>query len=257
MSKQTINGVPRELLEELRNVCGDPGIAEEVRALLDAPDPVKANRLGPHHVLGAIHNVPGFPGVKGNHIHDLTALLNGVLDEAAAQPQGEPVAWQYRVSAGPQTGWSLWHDGKGEEFKQSYQVETRPLYAEQPAPEGTTSDKYRAELYDEVWQKARDLGFSSVTEALRAVSGPQKYDDTLLPFLALMRKELHANSDKGDREGWLGMSAESALCEIDHHSAKLKHAVHSANAELIREHAADVANCAMMVVDVCGDLDRA
>lgn len=52
----------------------------------------------------------------------------------AAQPQGEPVAWQYRVSAGPQTGWSLWHDGKGEEFKRSYQVETRPLYAEQPAP---------------------------------------------------------------------------------------------------------------------------
>lgn len=52
----------------------------------------------------------------------------------AAQTQVKPVAWQYRVSAGPQTGWSLWHDGKGEEFKQSYQVETRPLYAEQPAP---------------------------------------------------------------------------------------------------------------------------
>lgn len=55
-------------------------------------------------------------------------------NKPAAQPQGDPVAWQYRVSAGPQTGWSLWHDGKGEEFKQSYQVETRPLYAEQPAP---------------------------------------------------------------------------------------------------------------------------
>lgn len=37
-------------------------------------------KLGVHHVLGAIHNVPGFPGVKGNHIHDLTALLNGVLN---------------------------------------------------------------------------------------------------------------------------------------------------------------------------------
>lgn len=57
------------------------------------------------------------------------------LAAAPASPQAaQPVAWQYRVSAGPQTGWSLWHDGKGEEFKQSYQVETRPLYAEQPAP---------------------------------------------------------------------------------------------------------------------------
>lgn len=52
----------------------------------------------------------------------------------AAQHHGDPVAWQYRVSAGPATGWSLWHDGKGEEFKNSYQVETRPLYAEHPAP---------------------------------------------------------------------------------------------------------------------------
>lgn len=56
-----------------------------------------------------------------------------IPSKPAAPPQGEPVAWQYRVSAGPQTGWSLWHDGKGEEFKQSYQVETRPLYAEHPA----------------------------------------------------------------------------------------------------------------------------
>lgn len=60
-------------------------------------------------------------------------MLDDPVSKPAAQPQGEPVAWQYRVSAGPQTGWSLWHDGKGEEFKRSYQVETRPLYAEQPA----------------------------------------------------------------------------------------------------------------------------
>lgn len=57
-----------------------------------------------------------------------------IPSKPAAQHHGDPVAWQYRVSAGPATGWSLWHDGKGEEFKNSYQVETRPLYAEQPAP---------------------------------------------------------------------------------------------------------------------------
>lgn len=222
-------------------------------------------RLGVHHVLGAIHNVPGFPGVKGNHIHDLTALLNGVLTEA-----------------------------------------------EQPAPadQGTTSDKYRAELYDEVWQAARALGFGNVTEALdflaREVgepyayeydfatmlytSGPgkfkkiltneapdqheidagciinvkplyspeqRKYDDTLLPFLALMRKELHANSHKGDRDGWLGMTSGAALSEIDHHRKKLVCAVACSNADAIKEYAADVANCAMMLADVCGVLGRA
>lgn len=34
------------------------------------------------------------------------------------------------------------------------------------APVSSTSDKYRAELYDEVWQKARDMGFGNVTDAL-------------------------------------------------------------------------------------------
>lgn len=37
--------------------------------------------------------------------------------------------------------------------------------ATQPAA-GTTSDQYRAELYDEVWQKARDMGYGNVTDAL-------------------------------------------------------------------------------------------
>ncbi|EMP1238832.1 TPA: hypothetical protein ACXNKJ_002619 [Klebsiella pneumoniae] len=53
---------------------------------------------------------------------------------ALAAMDGEPVAWQYRVSAGPATGWSLWHDGKGEQYENSYKVERRPLYRHaQPA----------------------------------------------------------------------------------------------------------------------------
>ena len=36
----------------------------------------------------------------------------------------------------------------------------------QTAPQGTTSDKHRAELYDEVWEKARSMGYSNVTDAL-------------------------------------------------------------------------------------------
>lgn len=35
--------------------------------------------------------------------------------------------------------------------------------------QGATSDKYRAELYDEVWNKARDMGYGNVTEALVAL----------------------------------------------------------------------------------------
>ncbi|HBO8861044.1 TPA: hypothetical protein L5D06_003270 [Pseudomonas aeruginosa] len=47
--------------------------------------------------------------------------------EKAEVERPEVVAWQYRVTAGPQTGWSLWHPGKGEEFERSYTVERRPL----------------------------------------------------------------------------------------------------------------------------------
>ncbi|HGM8101329.1 TPA: hypothetical protein ACKQIJ_004817 [Pseudomonas aeruginosa] len=47
--------------------------------------------------------------------------------EQAEPERPEVVAWQYRVTAGPQTGWSLWHPGKGEEFERSYTVERRPL----------------------------------------------------------------------------------------------------------------------------------
>lgn len=42
----------------------------------------------------------------------------------------------------------------------------RDTPAEQPEPVSPTSDQYRAELYDEVWQLARDMGFGNVTDAL-------------------------------------------------------------------------------------------
>lgn len=46
--------------------------------------------------------------------------------------------------------------------------------AEQSAPGeveySTTSDQYRAELYDEVWQRARDMGYCNVTDALAALA---------------------------------------------------------------------------------------
>lgn len=113
---------------ELRLTLGQ---FRELRALLDAKPAEEFNPEG-----WAIDHSAGRPILVHNNCSVIEAeQAYGLLEliKSAAQPQGEPVAWQYRVSAGPQTGWSLWHDGKGEEFKRSYQVETRPLYAEQPA----------------------------------------------------------------------------------------------------------------------------
>lgn len=79
-----------------------------------------------------------------------------------------------------------------------------------------------------------------------------KYDDTLLPFMELMRRELSANSHKGDREGWLGMTAAMAFNEITHHHDKLGEALSALDYPQISEYAADVANCCMMLLDVVG-----
>jgi hypothetical protein len=84
-----------------------------------------------------------------------------------------------------------------------------------------------------------------------------KYANVLVPFFALMEAELHANASKGDRPGWLAMSREVALLEIYWHTAKLSAAVKNNDATLIREHAADVANMSMMLLDVCGGLQNA
>lgn len=86
------------------------------------------------------------------------------------------------------------------------------------------------------------------------IAPAEKYDDVLMPFLSLMRKELHANSRKGDRPGWLSMDANTALLEVYWHSAKLSAAVKNNDGPAIQEHSADVANMAMMVLDICGGL---
>lgn len=101
---------------------------------------------------------------------------------------------------------------------------------------------------------------SDASEALSQAAQPQgepvsqKYDDTLLPFVALMRKELHANAGKGDRPGWLAMSADTCLLEIFYHLGKLQKAVKKGDGDGMAEYAADVANMCMMLLDICGAL---
>ncbi|MCU7845333.1 MAG: hypothetical protein KZQ93_16000 [Candidatus Thiodiazotropha sp. (ex Monitilora ramsayi)] len=87
---------------------------------------------------------------------------------------------------------------------------------------------------------------------LNALTG--KYGDVLRPFIQRMETELHANAGKGDRPGWLSMTKDQGMLEIYYHTAKLQKAVKDGDIELVREHAADVANMAMMMLDVCGGL---
>lgn len=82
-----------------------------------------------------------------------------------------------------------------------------------------------------------------------------KYGDVLRPFVSMMEAELHANSGKGDRQAWLQMDGNTALLEIYYHAGKLQKAVKQGNGDHIGEYAADIANLAMMLADLCGALD--
>lgn len=120
------------------------------------------------------------------------------------------------------------------------------------------ADPMRSEFYAWVRDQGCDTdGAWSAWQAAwnhRGSLAPAKYDDVLVPFVALMRNELHANSAKGDRPGWLAMDANTALLEVYWHVAKLSAAVKNNDGPAIMEHCADVANMSMMVLDVCGGL---
>ncbi|HBY6332080.1 TPA: DUF550 domain-containing protein [Klebsiella pneumoniae] len=117
---------------------------------------------------------------------ELAKAIRKGPDMPPAQPvaDSEPVAWQYRVSAGPATGWSLWHDGKGEQYENSYKVERRPLYLHaQPSPE---RDQVRREHAE--WSQAT---FGNVGPV-----GPLKH---------LSKEALEAAEQPGDLSEWADM----------------------------------------------------
>lgn len=102
-------------------------------------------------------------------LDELRALL-----AAPAVDRQEPVGFRYRAHGGH---WEWMDESPFADGREHYKLggeELQPLYTSPPAPvaDGTTSDKYRAELYDEVWQKARDMGFNNVTDALAKLSAP-------------------------------------------------------------------------------------
>lgn len=118
------------------------------------------------------------PMLRGDICNILAAIL-----VPATQHQGEPVVWWNGCNESvPAALRYLANHPRPSGGEQRYNAEhlyqlageiermaKTPLYArpaEQPAPISSTSDKYKAELYDEVWMLARDMGFGNVTDAL-------------------------------------------------------------------------------------------
>lgn len=82
-------------------------------------------------------------------------------------------------------------------------------------------------------------------------------------FFSMMIEELAANDEKGNRPGWLTMTPAEAIAEMLYHAGKLSLAVREVGSGKapdprtagftigdVHEFAADVANCALMVLDV-------
>lgn len=114
----------------------------------------------------------------------------------------------------------------------------------------------RNDGFTEGWNAAAEEAVNHLSSSVIQMSPLHgKYGNVLLPFVQRMAIELHANAGKGDREGWLKMSAEMAVLEIYYHVGKLQKAVFNEGGDQIAEFAADVANMAMMLLDICGGLE--
>lgn len=94
------------------------------------------------------------------------------------------------------------------------------------------------------------------TSIIRSIHGndASTFDRLIGVFSRLMRKELIANSRKGDRPGWMRQAARNIVSDIYYHTGKLQMAVEKGDIEQVKEYAADVANLALMVVDVQANL---
>jgi hypothetical protein len=51
---------------------------------------------------------------------------------AVREAQSKPVGMQYRLQVPNITGWSLWHNGDGDKYREHYEVQQRLVYAAPP-----------------------------------------------------------------------------------------------------------------------------
>lgn len=126
MSNQTIDGVPRELLENaarcIERYQFGTDWARKLRALLDSPVCSACNDTGRMHEPGC---EPG--------------ACTACFEKPAAQSQDEPVAWRYREGEGTQ--WRLTDMPPSTWYFDPRQYEVRNLY-ERPAPAAALPDGY-------------------------------------------------------------------------------------------------------------------
>ncbi|AZA73550.1 hypothetical protein [Chryseobacterium indoltheticum] len=84
------------------------------------------------------------------------------------------------------------------------------------------------------------------------------YDQVTEKFVEYMKKELEANFQKGDRNGqggWLEVKDNKFwISELYYHVGKLQSAMMSNDIHRIEENCADIANLALMTLDVKIDL---
>lgn len=82
----------------------------------------------------------------------------------------------------------------------------------------------------------------------------EMYDEITEEFVKYMKKELELNYLKGDRNGengWLNVRDNKYwISELYYHVGKLQSAIINGEANRIKENCADIANIAMMTLDV-------
>lgn len=124
-TNQTIDGVPRELLEDAAEAFAAIGMFErlqEMRALLDAPA------------------CPDCKVCVGSPLLPKGCTIDNGQHEPATQHQGEPVAWRFRWDYDHGNGWCrnavrfVESMGHVEHEDKSTWRDITPLYAKQPAP---------------------------------------------------------------------------------------------------------------------------
>ena len=251
----TIDGVSRGLIEMTIDLLQDlrrgTAVERKLRALLDAPaverqDEVaflemelegeRRAKLELADVLG-VGDEPRWKWMlsAARAQQSTIARLEARIAELESG-RGEPVAWMYKREGGEILG-------------QLVQMESDNLKCIRLGKCHDDGTRY-------MWPREDYIEWTPLFTAPPApVATPEKYDDVLLPFLSIMRAELHANAHKGDRPGWLQMDRKTAILEVFYHMGKLHQAVHCNETAAIKEYAADVANMCMMLLDVCACLD--
>lgn len=106
--------------------------------------------------------------------------------------------------------------------------------------------------YESYGPQVKDMYYSEVKP------DEQMYDLVLAEFTKYMKIELRANYLKGDRngtDGWLEVKDKKFwISELFYHVGKLQSALMADDTERIKENCADIANIALMTLDVKIDL---